>query len=85
MNWLSETFKPYCEKQGIELLKDDLKFIEKSLGRIIPSNRKRLMVVYVEKWIEGMLSCKSQTVAQNTGRKRANLWLLEQVYDTRES
>ncbi len=76
MFWIHTTFKDYCTKRGIELLRDDLKFIEKKLYLIHSDLHKSIMGDFVEKWCEGMGYTEIDSQKQNLGRNKANLWLL---------
>ncbi len=73
------SFREYCTKQGIGLLKDDLIFINKMLDEIDSSDYKAILMRYIEKWQEGIASSTNASATANLARKKANLWLLGYV------
>ncbi len=79
MYWLRSKFKTWTEKQGIELMPEDLKFIESILIKLPESRHKQLMRDYSQKWLDGIESSKSVQSAQNLGRRMANSWLRKQL------
>lgn len=81
ISWVNMTFKPYCDRSGIELLPDDLRFIAKYLSYIPADRRKFVMKQYCEEWKQGMSDEKSQLAKMNSGRRRANSYLREAVGD----
>jgi hypothetical protein len=81
ISWINMTFKPYCERIGLELLPDDLRFIAKYLSYIPMDRRKIVMKQYCEEWKQGMSDEKSQVAKTNSGRRRANSYLREAVGD----
>lgn len=48
--WLYGNVKPYFEKQGIKLLKDDMLFIERCLSNVPPEFHRKLMKDYFTMW-----------------------------------
>ena len=77
MLFLYDTFKPYCERNGVHLLRDDLRYIATQL-RVIPPDRHRyVMRDYYNIWMQGMADAKIKASAQNIGRNKANTWLRE--------
>jgi len=81
MHWLYTTFKTYCATRGINLLRDDLLFIEKRLARIPQEAHKRIAKQFVEKWLEGIGSNENALNSVNLGRRIANIWLREVTDD----
>lgn len=79
MYWLRTNYKAWAEKQGIELMKEDLLFIEKILRKLPENIHKRLMRDYSQKWLEGIGEAKNAHQEQNLGRFRANSWLSRQL------
>ena len=79
MHWFYTTFQDYCKKSGIQLLKDDLKYIERVLCNIDKGEQKRVLKHFTDEWLLGIQLEENSTLKQNTGRRRANLWLLEKV------
>lgn len=48
--WLYGAVKPFLERNGIKLLKDDMKFIEKCLSNVPPEFHRKLMRDYFNLW-----------------------------------
>ena len=76
MHWLYTTFKDYCQKKGIHLLRGDLKYIEKELVKIPKELQRSVMSDYTRKWVETMDKENNSLLKQNLARRKANLWLL---------
>ena len=77
-------FREYCESRGLDILRDDLKFIRVCL-RMMPKNyRKSLLLLYVDKWLLGTAGEENVHLKQNSGRLAANSWLREVVVDNKE-
>lgn len=72
-------FFNFCSDNKVELLNDDEKFIIKIIERIANDEHeaKCLMYEYFKKYISGIDLEKSEIKKQNTGRRMANLYLLE--------
>lgn len=85
MHWLYKDFKPYCQRIGLKLLKDDMKFLEKILSHVPYNEHKRLLTQYSVIWCDAMAECKKPLSAMNLGRKAANIYLREYVNDKRKS
>lgn len=79
MHWLHTTFKDYCKSQGMDVLKDDFKFIVKVLNQMPLELHKSIMRDYCKEWCLGMEKGLAPEIKQNLGRKKANLWLLSKV------
>lgn len=77
MYWLRTTYLSWTKKQGIELSKDDLKFIENILIKLPEKAHKSIMRDYSMKWLEGVGEAEKVYQEQNFGRRMANLWLRE--------
>ena len=69
--WLMFSFKPYCERMKIQILKDDFTFIEKCLQRIPVPRQRKVMHEYTKIWLS--------EESQNLGRRKANDYLRELV------
>lgn len=77
MKWILDSFKTYCAKQGYDLVKDDLKFIEKSLN-LLPSDKQKLVLFeYSKRWQQAMDGERDSNKRQSVGRRAANLFLLK--------
>jgi len=74
------TFQSHCIKNGIELLRDDIIFIKKQLAGIPEHLQKPVLTEYCEIWLKGMKETDIVYRQQNIGRRKANLYLLEQVH-----
>lgn len=79
--WLYDSFKPYCDRLGIKLLSDDLRYITKVLSVIPEDRRKAIMKEYAHVWLKGMESAFFKHKAQNNGRRLANIFLNEVIGD----
>ena len=75
MNFLYDTFKPFCARNGIHLLADDMRYLSNLLQKVSPDRRKRVMKQYYEEWLLGMGEAHYAGQRMNFGRKRANLFL----------
>ncbi len=72
-----EPFKTYCEKQGYNIIRDDLKFIEKSLHLLPDEKRRPVLFEYCKRWQQAMDSERDVNKRQSAGRRAANLFLLK--------
>jgi len=79
MYWLHTTFKDYCDRKGIHLLKDDLKFIIKVLNNLPPNSHKSIMRDYCDKWLHTLEKEKNSSQRQNLARRASNSWLVNKV------
>lgn len=79
MYWLRSTFLDWTKKQGIELLRDDLRFIENILNKIPVELQKSIMSDYCKIWCQGMCLMDKSYQNQNLGRFKANEWLRKKV------
>lgn len=75
MHFLYSSFKPYCERNGVKLLRDDMKYIETQLIKVPENAQRKVMNEYLKKWQEGIAKSKNSLLGQNFGRRMANLWL----------
>lgn len=73
------TFQSHCSTLGIELLRDDIRFIKQQLLGIPEHVRKAVLKKYSEIYLQAMADCDNVTRQQNVGRRAANLFLLELV------
>lgn len=69
ISWLYTTFKAYCDRAGIKLLRDDLMFIERVLGGIPISRQRKVMYEYTKIWLSAE--------TEGDGRRSANTFLRE--------
>lgn len=81
MYWITTTFKPFCQRNGISLLKDDIDFVADILGQIPKDRHKSILRGYAEEWRKGMGSSENALQKQNLGRLKANSWLRENAND----
>jgi hypothetical protein len=77
MIWLRTSFAPYCERNNVHLLREDLQFIEEQLKKIPSDRHRRIMKSYFDEWCLGIGECENASQVMNEGRRRANLYLLE--------
>ncbi len=68
--WFYREFKLYAAKQGIKLLRDDLKFIERTICNLPEYIQREACRKYIESWRIGMESIAPKN--QNSGRYNAN-------------
>jgi hypothetical protein len=73
--WLHGALVPYFETQGIKLLKDDLKFIEKCLQKIPENFHRKVMRDYLRHWNGDVAIERKNSIQDNLGRFRANSYL----------
>lgn len=71
MRWLQNDFRLYCERKGIALLRDDMRYIENRLGSIPVDRQRSVMREYVKIWLKAM----TENLGQGVGRKLANEYL----------
>ncbi len=77
--WLYGSVRPYFEKKGIKLLKDDMVFIEKWLANIPPYAQRFVMRDYLMMWLSvEQEKEKSSPIAVN-GRFKANNYLMDEA------
>ncbi len=79
MHWLYTTFKTHCERQGLTLMKEDIKFIERALKEIPSNIHKSIMNDYCKEWCKGIADEPNASKKQNFGRNKANLFLLSKL------
>lgn len=70
------TFQLYCQSLGIQLLRDDIKFIRAQLKRYHHSYHKNILSQYASIWVQSMAECHDDAKKMNHGRREANLFLL---------
>jgi hypothetical protein len=69
----------YCKTKGIEILPDDMRFIEQMLKDIPDDLHKSIMRDFIEEWCDGMGRDAMSLLKQNLGRRKANIWLRAKV------
>ena len=79
ITWLYYEFKPYCERKKINVLRDDFKFIEKTLLKLPSELHRRVMRHYVKIWLSTLGNNENSPQAQNLARRIANTYLREQT------
>ena len=72
-SWFYRDFKPYAEKVGVKLLRDDFKFIERTICNLPEGTQREACRRYIEEWKLGM--ARNAPRNQNSGRYRANNYL----------
>lgn len=73
------TFQSHCSSLGIQLLRDDIKFIKSQLLHIPQQLHKRILTEYSEKFLQGIQSTDIVYRQQNIGRRNANTFIRELV------
>jgi hypothetical protein len=81
MPYPSNSFQTYAQLKGIELLRDDVKFIKAALAKVPYNSRRSVLERFSEQWLLGMAKCDIVYRRQNLGRRRANIWLREFIDD----
>ncbi len=71
--WFYKDFKPYAEKKGYRILRDDYKFIEHRISRLPEGAQRQAMRQYLKEWDKGLAG---MSTSQNPGRFLANQFLL---------
>jgi len=72
---LQTSFQDYCFSKGIELLREDIKFIKERINDMPLNARKDVLRRYHEEWLKGMASAKIVYQRQNLGRRMANTYI----------
>ena len=71
------TFQLHCASLGIELLRDDVKFIKHQLLQIPQQLHRSTLEQYAITWLDAMAQCDIVYRKQNLGRRAANTYLRE--------
>lgn len=74
-------FTEYCAANNIELLREDMRFIRSKLHGLTHNQIKRVLKRYTEEWLLGYSEEENEPMKQNSGRYRANFWLLTEMED----
>ncbi len=69
-------FTGYAASKGLQLLRDDIKFIKGRIQLVDKDLRKTFLRRYVELWCQGMDETVNVQLKQSIGRRMANSWLL---------
>jgi len=73
------TFTDHCKQNNIQIMRDDIAFIRKMVKRLSPELRKRVIRRYLDEWVLGRDGCEIVALSQNSGRRRANLYMLDTI------
>jgi hypothetical protein len=76
MHIVRDRFLPYAEKLGLDILREDITFIEKSLCQLPKGSWTGALVEYANLWREELKKHEGSIKAQSYGRKAANGHLL---------
>lgn len=76
------SFRQHTESLGIELLRDDIRFIKSQLLRIPEQLRRGVLEEYCEVWITASRLCDNPIKRDNIGRRAANIWLREHHHES---
>jgi hypothetical protein len=69
------TFTEYAKSCGIELLRDDIKYLRAVTARMPTEARRDVLREYASIWVGEMKKCNHDAQRQNKGRRAANLWI----------
>lgn len=69
--------KQEAERYKLDVMKDDYKFVGKQLYKISYDLRKSVLRRYIDEWLKGVANEPNELAKQNTGRRKANLYLFE--------
>jgi len=75
---LPKNFISYAEGVEVLLLKDDIKFLEKTLLRAPQELKRHILKEYLDVWRDSMTEIPKAR-RQNAGRYAANCWLRAKV------
>lgn len=67
-------FSSHAQSLGVNLLTDDMLFIEKMLSRVPQVDLRRTLQTYLDVWCEKLKESHGLT-AENQARRAANSWL----------
>lgn len=73
--WFYGKVIPYFAKNNIELLRDDIKFIEQTLSKLPPERHKQIMREYYNVWKGALAQDDKNTSKEPTARSKANAFL----------
>ena len=76
MTYIIKKFKDYCEANGIELMREDLRFIERALCKMPQQLHSEALRGYIASWRRTMAKENSELVGVNSARREANKFLL---------
>lgn len=79
MHWFYTSFMEYAKKQGYAMLREDLRFIEKTLSLLPTHTRRPILYEYCQVWDRAMKKETDKNRAQSSGRRAANQFLLKQT------
>jgi hypothetical protein len=74
-SWLYGAVKPYFEKQGIKLLRDDMLFIEQCLNKVPPERHRTVMKDYFQVWNTTVVTRDNVDSTKLNPRYEANIYL----------
>lgn len=64
-------------------MRDDIRFIDSMMNSVDKSDFKMVLMRYIEEWRKGMARSEKTQHMQNLGRKNANSWLREYVFENK--
>lgn len=73
-------FETYARSQNINLLRDDLSFIRRLITMLPYEIRREVLRKYCVEWVLAANKDKNEVSSDNSGRKRANQWLMAEVF-----
>ena len=72
-----DRFLDYAKKLGLDLLRDDIRFIDRSLTRIPKDRHRQVLYQYAQTWENELSKNAGSIQAQSLGRRAANALMLE--------
>jgi hypothetical protein len=73
---MKTSFRQYAELKGIDLMREDIKFLKLKLPKIASYAKRGVLERYAEEWVLGMRETEIVYRKQNCGRRRANNYIL---------
>lgn len=74
-SWLYGSVKPYFDRKGFNLLKDDMQFIERCLNNIPPERHRLVMRDYLAIWNTTVAEKENAPKTSLNPRYEANVYL----------
>lgn len=78
-NKVLQDFFKVMQKRNLELLDEDKKWIRKVTKNLPAEELRNMLISYAKKWQEGIKSEPCDVKKQNSGRRKANLYLLDLI------
>lgn len=75
MNPLIPQFVKFCKKANIDLMDEDVAYINRWISYVPPGEVKGVLSAYLLEWRKGMSDELEPLKKQGSGRRRANIFL----------